>query len=68
MVCMSVCWHKRCMRSLSPAEQNEAMRHCVRLLKSFMHNEESYTESLYGPLGLAEEVKAFFATMRIKRS
>ena len=53
---------------LSPAEQDEAYETLCALLKELHANEESYTESLYGTLGLAEEVKAFFATMRIKRS
>lgn len=44
---------------LSPAEQDEAYETLCALLKELHANEESYTESLYGTLGLAEEVKAF---------
>ncbi|MDF2650227.1 MAG: ribonucleoside-diphosphate reductase subunit beta [Paenibacillus sp.] len=44
---------------LSPAEQDEAYVTLCALLKELHANEESYTESLYGTLGLAEEVKAF---------
>ncbi|MDQ0896738.1 class 1b ribonucleoside-diphosphate reductase subunit beta [Paenibacillus sp. V4I7] len=44
---------------LSPAEQDEAYTTLCALLKELHANEESYTESLYGTLGLAEEVKAF---------
>jgi len=44
---------------LSPAEQDEAYETLSALLKELHANEEGYTDSLYGPLGLAEDVKAF---------
>lgn len=44
---------------LSVAEQDEAYETLCALLKELHANEESYTESLYGTLGLAEEVKTF---------
>lgn len=44
---------------LSPVEQDEVYATLCALLKELHANEEGYTDSLYGPLGLADEVKAF---------
>ncbi|MGG1551996.1 class 1b ribonucleoside-diphosphate reductase subunit beta [Paenibacillus ferrarius] len=44
---------------LSPAEQDEAYATLCALLKELHANEEQYTDSLYGPLGLADDVKSF---------
>jgi ribonucleoside-diphosphate reductase beta chain len=44
---------------LSPAEQDEAYATLCALLKELHANEEGYTDSLYGPLGLADDVKSF---------
>jgi ribonucleoside-diphosphate reductase beta chain len=44
---------------LSLAEQDEAYATLCALLKELHVNEEGYTDSLYGPLGLADDVKSF---------
>lgn len=44
---------------LSQSEQDATYATLCELLKELHANEEGYTDSLYGPLGLADEVKAF---------
>ncbi|WP_159883666.1 class 1b ribonucleoside-diphosphate reductase subunit beta [Paenibacillus puerhi] len=45
--------------TLSEEEQDEALETLQGLLRYLHANEEQYTEQLYGPIGLAADVKAF---------
>jgi ribonucleoside-diphosphate reductase beta chain len=44
---------------LSEAEQNELTTWMYELLDDLMKNELAYTEEVYGPIGLTEDVKTF---------
>ncbi|WP_019123674.1 class 1b ribonucleoside-diphosphate reductase subunit beta [Brevibacillus massiliensis] len=46
-------------QQLSRSEQDEALRELRELLERLHQNEEAYTDELYTPIGLAEEVKAY---------
>src|SRR5699024_10045172 len=43
----------------SQARQNELYGFTLELLDDLMDNEETFTEDLYDPLGLTDDVKAF---------
>ncbi|MDO8143015.1 MULTISPECIES: class 1b ribonucleoside-diphosphate reductase subunit beta [unclassified Isoptericola] len=47
------------LAKLSPAEQDEMKAYTFDLLFELYENEVAYTESLYGELGLTEDVKKF---------
>ncbi|RPF26814.1 class 1b ribonucleoside-diphosphate reductase subunit beta [Georgenia muralis] len=51
--------YQQAVAKASPARQQELKDYTFELLFELYENEEQYTEDLYDPLGLTEDVKAF---------
>jgi len=51
--------HQKALQDASPARRQELKDYTFELLFELYDNEEQYTEDLYDPLGLTEDVKAF---------
>ncbi|WP_324650242.1 class 1b ribonucleoside-diphosphate reductase subunit beta [Georgenia sp. H159] len=51
--------YQKALEKASPARQQELKDYTFGLLLDLYDNEEQYTQDLYGPLGLTEDVNAF---------
>jgi ribonucleoside-diphosphate reductase beta chain len=51
--------YQRALQQASPERRQELKDYTFELLFELYENEEQYTEDLYGPLGLTEDVNAF---------